>query len=244
MIALFTDFGVTGPYVGQVKAVLARYSPDSVVIDLMHDAPVHNPRASSYLLSAFSASLPDGAVVLAVVDPGVGSSQRDAVVVKACNKYFVGPGNGLFGVLTQLDQKAKAYKIDTSTTHASATFHGRDIFAPVAAKLASGFELAGELTSVEPSQMPILGPIDLTEILYIDHFGNAMTGLRGSSLSKRDKLSLNARLLSYANTFAEAEAGEPFWYVNSSGLVEIAVNCGRAVDYFNLRIGHTLDIVK
>lgn len=242
-IILFTDFGFAGPYVGQLKSVLEQSCPDIQVIDLMHDAPICNPKASSYLLPAFTEHLPAGTVVLSVVDPGVGGCRRP-VVIEAFDKYFVGPGNGLFGVLLQLDSSSKAYEIQSLDEGVSATFHGRDIFAPIAAKLAVQQNLDNELRELEKSSLPVLGPVDLAEVVYVDHFGNAMTGLRANTLAKTCKLSVKGELLTYANTFSDVAFGKPFWYANSSGLIEIAINCGRAIDYFAIDIGYTVDILK
>src|SRR5688572_23638495 len=97
MIALFTDFGVNGPYVGQMKAVLARAAPGVAVIDLLHDAPAFNPRASAYLLAALAREFAEGAVLLCVVDPGVGTTRRP-LVARLDGRWFVGPDNGLFNV--------------------------------------------------------------------------------------------------------------------------------------------------
>src|SRR3546814_4875745 len=109
-ILLFTDFGLAGPYVGQVKAVLAEAAPDAPVIDLMHDAPAHAPRPSAYLLAALASDMPADAVCLAVVDPGVGSD-RPAVVLAADGRWFVGPGNGLFEPLRRRTRRVRRWRI-------------------------------------------------------------------------------------------------------------------------------------
>jgi S-adenosyl-L-methionine hydrolase (adenosine-forming) len=95
MIALFTDFGLNGPYTGQMKAVLHRTAPDTPVVDLFADAPVGNPKASAYLLAAYAPWFPTGTIFLCVVDPGVGGA-RPAIIVEADGRWYVGPGNGLF----------------------------------------------------------------------------------------------------------------------------------------------------
>jgi hypothetical protein len=242
MIALFTDFGVAGPYLGQVKVVLMRELGMHPVIELMSDAPVHNPKAASYILVAITSSLPKGAVTIAVVDPGVGSSLREGVVIEADGKYFVGPGNGLFGVIQQTARSVKISKINWCPKQVSATFHGRDIFAPIAAKIIKNDLHANDLSPLD-FDMPILGPADLAEVVYVDHFGNLMTGVRGEIINKDKCISINGYLLAYASTFASVCPGEGFWYVNSSGLVEIAVNCARANDRYRSEIGQSIEII-
>ncbi|MHA1114521.1 MAG: SAM-dependent chlorinase/fluorinase, partial [Alphaproteobacteria bacterium] len=130
MIALFTDFGAAGPYTGQVKAVLAQDAPGVPVIDLIADAPACDPRAGAYLLAALAPEFPPGTVFLCVVDPGVGGP-RAPLIVEADGRRFVGPDNGLFEIVT-----ARHRRIDWRPARLSTSFHGRDLFAPVAARLA------------------------------------------------------------------------------------------------------------
>ena len=138
MIVLFTDFGWQGPYVGQMKAVLAQQAPDQTVIDLMHDAPVFNSRAAAYLLASLVEPFPKDTVFLAVVDPGVGSGERRPCVLQADGRWYVGPDNGLFNVIAKQSAEYTAWVIDWQPDSLSDSFHGRDLFAPVAAQLASG----------------------------------------------------------------------------------------------------------
>lgn len=243
IIFLFTDFGVKGPYLGQLKTVLYQGLCNVPVVDLMVDAPVHNPRAASYLLNAYASYLPEGCVVIAVVDPGVGSDQRSAVLVEADGRYFIGPGNGLFGVLQQSSSQFTVSRINYQNHLVSPSFHGRDVFAPFAVKLIeSGFSRADLSCIDEP--MPVLGPSDLAEVVYVDDFGNLITGLRSSAICLDTVLVVRNIKIVYARTFACVSIGEPFWYINSSGLVEIAVNRGRAKDYFKVNIGHSILVEK
>jgi S-adenosylmethionine hydrolase len=127
MIVLFTDFGLHGPYTGQMKVVLQRIAPGTPVIDLFADAPIGNPRASAYLLAAYAVWFPAGTIFLAVVDPGVGGT-RPAVIVKADGRRYVGPGNGLF--VQRRAGEALSWDITWRPEGLSASFHGRDLFAP------------------------------------------------------------------------------------------------------------------
>lgn len=238
MIVLFTDFGLGGPYVGQMKAVLAREAPGVPVIDLFVDAPRFAPRASAYLLAAYAGEFPEGTVFLCVVDPGVGTSTRRPLVVEADGRWFIGPGNGLFNVVAQRAAKAQARTITWQPPRLSASFHGRDLFAPVAASIARGEAVEGEALSdwLEP------WPADLAEVIYVDHFGNALTGIRAANVSV-DVLEVNGRRLGRARTFGDVPPGQAFWYENANGLLEIAVNQGRADAVLGLGIGTSVRLV-
>lgn len=235
MIVLFTDFGFSGPYTGQMKAVLSREAPGIPVVDLFADAPTGNPKAAAYLLAAYSAWFDTGTAFLCVVDPGVGGA-RAPITVEADGRTFVGPGNGLFEIVLRRAKQAKMREITWRPPRLSATFHGRDLFAPVAARLARGETPSGEVRDLGWERRPAW-PDDLAEIVYIDHFGNAMTGMRAASLGDRVTLSVAGRVLSRARTFGDSAPGEPFWYENSNGLAEIAVNQGRADSVLGLAIG-------
>jgi len=241
MIALFTDFGLHGPYTGQMKAVLYDMAPGVPVVDLFADAPYGDPRASAYLLAAYSAWFPERTVFLCVVDPGVGGS-RPALVVEADGRRYVGPGNGLFELVRRRGRETRTLQIDWRPERLSASFHGRDLFAPVAAMLARGDEPPGrpcDGVDYRPDW-----PDDLAEIVYIDHYGNAMTGLRAAMLPPGARLSTGERVMERVRTFGDRPPGEAFWYENSNGLAEIAVNHGRADRELRLSIGAPVEIVS
>ena len=234
MILMFTDFGWNGPYLGQMEVVLRRAAPGVPVVNLMSDAPAFNPRAAAYLINALLPEIPSDAVVVGVVDPGVGSKAREPVVLRADDRWYVGPGNGLFNAIVREADAAQWYRIQSKPQRLSASFHGRDLFAPVAARLASG-----QPVELEAFEGPDLSgwATDLDEIVYIDGFGNAMTGIRGESLQQNTVLQLGARDIHWARTFSEVPEGEAFWYENSLGLVEIAANKASAAERLNLEIG-------
>jgi S-adenosyl-L-methionine hydrolase (adenosine-forming) len=131
MIVLFTDFGLHGPYTGQMKAVLHQMAPGIPIIDLFADAPVGNPKASAYLLAAYAAWFPARTVFLCVVDPGVGGT-RPSIFLEADGRWYIGPGNGLFELIQRRARETRSWDIDWKPKHLSASFHGRDLFAPVA----------------------------------------------------------------------------------------------------------------
>lgn len=240
MIVLFTDFGLSGPYVGQMKAVLLREAGTVPLIDLMADVPAFDPRAGAYLLPAYSAGFPSGCVFLCVVDPGVGSD-RPALVLRADGRWFVGPDNGLLALVARRAREAEAWRITWQPPRLSASFHGRDLFAPVAARLARGEPPPGEPIA----RGALVGhdwPDDLAAIVYIDSFGNAMSGLRAARLSESSLLVVRGERLHRARTFSAVAPGAAFWYENANGLAEIAVNQGRADRRLGLTVGETLEI--
>jgi S-adenosylmethionine hydrolase len=246
MIVLFTDFGVSGPYVGQMKAVLYRQAPNVPVVDLFADAPAFEPKLSAYLLAAYVNEFPQGSVFLCVVDPGVGSVSRRPVIVKVDEHWYVGPDNGLFNVICTRAQNPSAtqwWEITWKPDKLSNSFHGRDLFAPVAAQLAMGELPACEVLNPKEC-IDTSWPEELTKIIYIDAFGNAMTGIRANSLGDNATLVINGNTLRRARTFSEVPPDSGFWYENSNGLVEVAVNQGRATGAFDLHVGDAVFIER
>ncbi len=235
MILLFTDFGYDGPYVGQMKIVLARDAPGVAVIDLMHDAPVHDPRAAAYLLASLAREMPSGTICLAVVDPGVGGD-RPPVIVEADGRWFVGPGNGLFEIVRRHASSARQWRIDWRPAQLAPSFHGRDLFAPVAAMLARGEPPPGQPFdwADDPARA---WPDDSFTVIHIDRFGNAVTGIRAASVDVSARFVAGATAIQFARVFSEVPRGDVFWCENASGLVEIAVNRGRACDILGLEAG-------
>ena len=241
MIALFTDFGLHGPYTGQMKAVLHQMAPGIPIIDLFADAPVGNPKPSAYLLAAYAAWFPVRTVFLCVVDPGVGGT-RPSIFLEADGRWFIGPGNGLFELIQRRAQETRSWDIDWKPKHLSASFHGRDLFAPVAAMLARGDPPPGQPRH-DGADRRADWPDDLCEIVYADHYGNAMTGLRAAMLPPGARLTAAGRVLDRARTFSDLPPGAAFWYENSNGLAELAVNQGRADRDLGLAIGSPVEIV-
>jgi len=239
MIALFTDFGLLGPYVGQVHAVLAEQAPGIPVVDLFHAVPNFDIRAGAYLLPAYTQFFPPGTVFLCVVDPGVGGVRRP-VFIEADGRRYVGPDNGLFHILARRAARTDCWLIRWRPPRLSATFHARDLFAPVTAKLARG-----EMPDTEPAMLtqPIGSwPEDLAQILYFDHYGNAITGIRAACVSRGTKIQIRRYVLDYARRFSEVSPGQAFWYENANGLVEVAVNRGRADQALGLSPGEPVAI--
>ncbi|MGH9650725.1 MAG: SAM hydrolase/SAM-dependent halogenase family protein, partial [Terriglobales bacterium] len=202
MIFLFTDFGAADIYVGQVKAVLQEHAPKVPVIDLLNDAPAFNVKAGAHLLAVLAARLPKDSVTLAVVDPGVGGP-RQPVAVAADGRWFVGPDNGLISVAAARAKKCEVYTIGWRPKSLSASFHGRDLFAPVAGMLARGNRSAARLKKAELAVN--FGPDDLGEVIHVDHFGNLVTGLRAATVPQDRKLVINERRIPCARVFSEVK---------------------------------------
>jgi S-adenosyl-L-methionine hydrolase (adenosine-forming) len=240
MIVLFTDFGARGPYMGQMRAVLHQGAPASPVIDLFADAPTYDARAASYLLAAYATEFPRDTVFLCVVDPGVGG-ERPAMVLTADGRVFVGPGNGLFEIVARRAAEFEARAITWRPEHLSASFHGRDLFAPAAAALACG---EGKAMAAIPDgqwRQPDW-PDDLAQVIYLDEFGNAITGLRAAGLGSGQTIRARDQVLARARTFGEVPVGQAFWYENANGLVEIAVNQGSAAQQLGLALGSAVEL--
>ena len=239
MIVLFTDFGLEGPYLGQVEAVLCAQAPGARVIHLFSDLPPFDIQSAAYLLPVFVSRFPPDTVFLCVVDPGVGSN-RSAVVAKIAGHWFVGPNEGLFALLTRRAASVECWQLPDSDA-AAPSFHGRDVFAPAAARLARGLAPMGEPVDAAALERPDW-PNDLLRIVYIDRYGNAMTGMRATSIPEGAALTIKGHTLKAARTFADVVVGEPIWYENANGMVELAENRGRADAVLSLAVGDAITL--
>lgn len=235
MFVLVTDFGETGPYLGQMEAVLHSRAPGYPVIRLLADAPAFDPKPTAYLLPALVAHFPKDSVFVCVVDPGVGSD-RGVLILEADEKWFVGPDNGLFEILIRRSQRYRLWDVEWRPPKMSKSFHGRDVFAPIAARIKLEKKIRGQEVSSPRACFPEW-PDDLAEVIYIDRYGNAMTGLRAERVDQSAVFLVGGKEIRYAETFSKAKPGEAFWYENANGLVEIAVNRGSATKALGLFIG-------
>lgn len=241
MIVLFTDYCVGDPYVGQVHGVLARAAPGVRVLDLWHAVPAFDVRAAACLLPAYGAGFDAGTVFLCVVDPGVGSARR-ALAVRADGCWYVGPDNGLFTYVVRRARRAQCHEITWRPRVLSASFHGRDLFAPAAAALALGAPLAMQACGCVQVDCGTW-PDDLAQILFVDHYGNAVTGLRAAGIAPGARMRVGGAVLDQARVFADAAPGAVFWYGNSSGLVEIAANRASAAALLGLAPGDAVEVL-
>ncbi|AFL76041.1 SAM hydrolase/SAM-dependent halogenase family protein [Thiocystis violascens] len=234
-IALVTDFG-DGLYVGQMRARLGALLPELPLIDLVHDLPPFRPDLAAYLLPALVRDMPGNTLYLCVVDPGVGGD-RALLAVESAGDWLIGPDNGLLApLIQQADGAVSVWRIGWRPERMSSSFHGRDWIAPAAARLCLGQEL--RMSCLETSAM--VGsdwPQERGVILYVDRFGNLISGLHARGRDRRHRLQVGEQTLRNARTFCQVVPGESFWYKNAFGLVEIAVNRGRADDLLGLAAG-------
>jgi len=194
-------------------------------------------------------------VILGVVDPGVGGP-RAALVAQAGDHWLVGPDNGLFElVLRRSDAPVRRWHLNVAETGISASFHGRDVFAPAAAKLAQSLAAGTDPIATIPGHrvqpadtVPRPGadwPDDVAEVIHIDGFGNAITGMRADRIPRDARLALKGAGagIARARTFCDVPPGTPFWYENALGLVELAVNGASAAESFGLAVGASVEVV-
>jgi S-adenosyl-L-methionine hydrolase (adenosine-forming) len=241
MIALFTDFGAHDIYVPQMKAVLLQHHPAAVIIDLFHSAPPFRIESSAHLLAALQQPFPKETVFLAVVDPGVGTA-RAAAILRADDKWYVGPDNGLLSVVAGRARNRSTWRIGWRPPELSVSFHGRDLFAPIAAAIARAdfpYDKVQERRALDV----VLPASDLREVVHVDNYGNAMTGLRAVALPDTAVLRVGGHRVPHGKVFAEVPPGEPFWYADSVGLVEVAANRASVAALLGIRVGDAIEIV-
>ncbi|KSW12117.1 hypothetical protein CF15_04940 [Pyrodictium occultum] len=260
LVAFMTDFGLSDPYVGIVKAVIERLGAGRVrVVDITHEVEAFSILAGAYVLYTSYRYFPPGTVFLAVVDPGVGT-ERKPVAIETRSYYFIGPDNGLLYPAASEDGIVRVHMISNEAVYikpVSRSFHGRDIFAPAAAHLAlgGGIEALGE--PLDPGSLRRLslrrscrGDEEEVEamVVYIDRFGNAALGLTEECLNmlcRHGEVEVEARGRRKARclpVFSQAEPGELVFYMNSLGFPELAVNLGNAARELGLAPGSSLGL--
>ncbi|MBJ7458234.1 MAG: SAM-dependent chlorinase/fluorinase [Thermoleophilaceae bacterium] len=262
-VALLTDFGLRDPFVGICHGVILREDPAIAIIDLTHGVARQDIRAGAVALADSVSFLPDDAVVVGVVDPGVGSGRRAVVVEAADGMVFVGPDNGLLTAAISLRGGAQsAFEISRSPWRlepVSETFHGRDIFAPVAARIAAGAAIvecgfAIDPAELVPLELPEASVIDgdlTTAVLAIDQFGNARLAAGPSDLDPiefGEVIEICAGDIrcraTYARTYADAEDGEPLLIADSTGSLSISISGGDAAAALRLEPDSVVRILR
>lgn len=249
-IALLSDFGYPDAYVGVMKGVLLSRCPEARFFDLTHGVPAGDVLAGALHLASAVPYCPSETVFLAVVDPGVGSDRR-AVCLRSGGRFFVGPDNGLLWLAAARAGAPEAFLLDRSRCRLpepSATFHGRDIFAPIAAMLALGGapeECGPPITDPVRLEVPAPAPVPggaAGEVLLIDHFGNAVTNLRPQDFNHPPPCGLSFQagphvLRGPVTHYGAVPEGTPLVVVGSLGYYELAVNGGSAAQALGLRRG-------
>jgi S-adenosylmethionine hydrolase len=255
IITLTTDFGTADWFVGSMKGVILGINPQATIVDITHEIPAGDVRGGAFALAVSYKCFPRLTVHCAVVDPGVGS-ERVAIAAKTADYWFVGPDNGVLSFALAHEKVVEVRRLDNDVLFhqpVSNTFHGRDIFAPVAARLTQGIivdSLGEELQEYAslPWPAPKLADVGLRgEIIHVDHFGNAITTIDQPALAKLGQRAWRVctkgrELGELRNFYQEVPAGEPLAILGSSGFLEIAVNGGHAARTLGLKFGDTVEV--
>jgi S-adenosylmethionine hydrolase len=238
LITLLTDFGLSDSYVAEVKGVLLTRAPGAALVDISHQVPPGDVRAGQYLLSRAWRQFPKGTVHLAIVDPGVGTSRR-ALAASAGEHLFVAPDNGLLSFL----QKPQFVSLPTPKD-AAPTFHGRDVFAPAAAALASGARLeslGAHVSDTTHAPLPTPhhdGTALMGEVVYVDRFGTLISNIPGPDVEPGVRIRVaGTDVGALRRTFGDVERGTLVAFVGSGGTVEIAVRDGSAARLLGVGVG-------
>ncbi len=250
IVTIATDYGTADGYAAAVKGVIKSVAPRAEIVDVTHE--LSSLFKTALVLSRYYGDFPPGTVHLVVIDPTVGTARR-AIAGRAHRHYFVGPDNGIFSRVAGETDKSEWVEIDPAVMprrSVSPTFHGRDIFAPAAARLAEGSHL-GSLGR------PILNPMRLLipeprvesgnifgEIIDIDSFGNLIINILGTALGSGPRVVFNGTEIAFVRTFADVDRGKPLAYIGSLGYLEIAINMGRAAEFFGATIGSKVTVIK
>jgi len=251
-VVLLSDFGLVDTYVSVLKGVLKTINPSLDIIDLTHDIPPQNIVAANYCLAAALPYFPDGTIYLAIVDPGVGSS-RKPLAIKFKRGYLICPDNGLFSGLFKNYCIEQIRELDNPkywrVNNPSQTFHGRDIFAPVAGYLSRGIDFADlgrllsadDLTYLPSSTYQIQGKTIIGSIQYIDHFGNLISNIPSEILAERQwSVSIKGKEIAYRQNYSQVKKGETIALINSEKYLEIAINQGNAQKTLQVDYGETV----
>ena len=257
MITLTTDFGLKDPYAAEMKAVILGISPNAVIIDITHEVAKFNVRMGAYVLSSAAPYFPRGTIHVAVVDPGVGT-QRRPILIQTKQGFFVGPDNGILVLAAENQGIKRIYAITNPKfmlSKVSSTFHGRDVFAPAAAHLTSGVNPAEfgpeirEVAKPEFAKVTRRKNLLVGEVLHVDNFGNIITNVRETELSRiRVKERVNVELpdhklkLKFCRAYADAKPQQPLALIGSHSYLEIAMNQGDAAAKFNTKAGDKVTV--
>jgi len=246
-VTLLTDFGTADYFIGAMKGVILSINPEARVVDITHNVPPHDVEAAAFTLLAGYRSFPAGTVHVAVVDPGVGSGRRP-ILIQAGNHSFVGPDNGIFSYICDQENDFTAIHVTNDKFFrqpVSATFHGRDIFAPVAAVLSIGVE-ARELGEkiADPVRLKSLHPERLKNgkvkgrLIHIDRFGNCITNISRDDFTEAASLQIKGKTIkSFRRFFAEPGRDKLFGVWGSAGFLEIAANNDSAAKLLGAKRG-------
>jgi S-adenosyl-L-methionine hydrolase (adenosine-forming) len=256
ILTLTSDFGLHDPYVGIMKSRIMQRAPQLQIVDLTHDIEPFAIETAGYWLYCVQPQFPAGSVHLAVVDPGVGS-ERAIVVLEAAGQLFVAPDNGLLGLLGEAWPGSVAYRVEPDVgarlglPSLSATFHGRDLMAPLAAELASARIAPRELGSahalrpgrLRAARMESDGALHGT-VGVVDRFGNLLTTIPRDAIGQieRPRIQSAGQRIRWVRTYSDGLPGEPIALINSAGMLELAVREGSAAAQLNAGAGEPVVI--
>ncbi|MBC8183222.1 SAM-dependent chlorinase/fluorinase [candidate division KSB1 bacterium] len=252
IITLCTDFGIKDGFVGVMKGIIYGINPHARIVDITHHIPPQNIQAGSFILQNSYKHFPDGTIHVVVVDPGVGS-ERKILAVAANNHFFIAPDNQILKYIFYKNETltvAEVLNKSYFSQNISRTFHGRDIFAPVAAHLSNGvsIESLGEIiTDFDRGklQWPVFSKNKITgTIIHIDTFGNLISNIEEKDLLNRSVSIKAGKILleKLSNSYAEVNMGQPLAIFGSSGFLELAVRNGNAKDFLSLNIGDRFEV--
>lgn len=256
IITLMTDFGTSDHYVGVMKGVILNINPQVQIVDITHTIPPQDVHAAAFLIDSAYRYFPTGTIHVIVVDPGVGS-ERQAIVCQTETGYFVCPDNGILTHILHDEEQVRTVTVENSAyflPQVSNTFHGRDIFAPVAAHLSCGVPIDKIGSPVAPPvQLPLLTPqvMDkaiIGQVIWIDSFGNLVTDISHEildSLGERNSVVIcagSAKIDHLNCSYAESAVGEALAIVGSFNRLEISINQGNAAQTLGLKRGDTITI--
>lgn len=252
IITLLTDFGSQDYFVGAMKGVILSINPKAEIIDITHEIPPQDVEAAAFNLLACYRNFPAGTIHVAVVDPGVGS-KRQAIVIECGDQVFVGPDNGLFSWICEREGNFAARNLNNETFFrkpVSATFHGRDVFAPVAASLSRGIavehlgESVADIVRLDSFRPKFLDENTIAgRIIHIDRFGNCVTNVTPADLSARGVASAwtvsfnNHEVSSFQRFFSEGASNELFCLAGSAGFFELSERNASAAQTLNAQRG-------
>ena len=252
IIALLTDFGTKDYFVGAMKGVILSINETAKIVDITHEIPPQEVHSASFTLRCCYKDFPKKTIFVVLVDPEVGSSRR-AILVETDDYYFVAPDNGLLSFVFDEETNFRVYELTNKKFFAeniSRTFHGRDIFAPVAAHLSNGvrpnevgMEMKNFVCFQEDKPHKVSANETEAQIIYSDRFGNLITNLKKEDLPEKFSLEVGGKTINkLQNFFAEAEKGEVFMIEGSAGFLEIAVFQGSAEKLLNAENGQKIII--
>lgn len=256
VITLLTDFGTVDYFVGAVKGAILSVNPLAVIADITHEVPPQDVEAGAFTLLASYKTFPAGTIHLVVVDPGVGSTRRP-IVVSAGEQFFVGPDNGIFTYIYDREPSHRTFHVTADKyfrQHVSTTFHGRDIFAPVAAALSNGVKpqaFGASITDevrLETSLAPVVQKNGNVEgrIIHIDHFGNCITNITRDVLRDQPATLLvkGKTIGSFRDFYGDSGPNEVFAIWGSAGFLEIVVNRGSAALTLGVKRGEAVILTQ